>query len=58
MKNLFTVLFPVVFLCACTYSVTMTHSDRSQGSTDTVEEAQTSNPNIAPNVNVPLTPKP
>jgi len=38
-------------LNSCTYSISMQHSE---GSTDTVEEEQTANPNIAPNLTLPL----
>lgn len=38
-------------LTGCTYSISMFHSDRSNGSTDTQEEQQTAQPNISPNIN-------
>ena len=51
-KALMTILTSLI-LNSCTYSVTMMHTE---GSTDTLDEAQTSEPNISPNVNIPLTP--
>lgn len=43
----------LVLLTSCTYSVSMQHS---VGSTDTVDEKQDASPNVAPNVNIPITP--
>ena len=44
----------VISFTACTYSVAMTHSDRSQGSTDETTETDTASPNIQPNLNIPI----
>lgn len=40
-------------LTSCSYSITMMHSS---GSTDTLDEAQTTSPDVSPTVTVPLTP--
>lgn len=53
MKNLFILLLMSLSLTSCTYSVSMMHSE---GSTDTLDENQTADPNISPTVNVPVTP--
>ena len=42
-----------MMLTSCSYSVSMQHS---VGSTDTLDEAQTTSPNVSPTVTVPLTP--
>ena len=38
---------------SCTYSINMIHS---KGSTDTLDEQQTSNPNISPTITAPVIP--
>jgi hypothetical protein len=42
-----------ILLTACTNSVIMTHSDRSQGSTDETTDTQTAEPNISPSLTIP-----
>lgn len=42
-----------VMMSSCTQSITMMHSS---GSTDTLDEAQTTSPDVSPTVTVPLTP--
>ncbi len=44
-------LMHMLIMSACTYSITMIHSE---GSTDTLDEAQTASPTVSPNVNVPV----
>lgn len=44
-------IFPA-FTSSCNYTVSMSHT--SGGSTETMEDSASANPNIAPNLNIPL----
>lgn len=48
------ILSLMTFLASCTYNVTMSHT--SGGSTENIEDTASNTPNIAPTINVPVTP--
>lgn len=53
MKNLLIAFLTSLVLTSCTYAVSMQHSE---GSTDTLDENQTTDPTVTPTVNIPITP--
>lgn len=46
----------IILLKACTYNVSMAHTEGT--ATDTIEDTSTNTPNIVPTISVPITPKP
>jgi hypothetical protein len=50
----YSAMMVLISLSGCTYNVSMIHSDASNASTDTLEDQQTANPNIQPNLNIPV----
>lgn len=53
MKHLLVSFLMSMCLTSCSYSITMMHSE---GSTDTLDEAQTTSPDVSPTVTIPMTP--
>lgn len=51
MKKLLASVLFLMAVTSCTYSVTMMHSE---GSTDTLDENQTTDPTVTPTINVPI----
>jgi hypothetical protein len=45
--------FCLLFMTACTYNISMIHS---VGSTDTMDTEQTADPDISPNLTIPIKP--
>ena len=54
MKKLLFLLASALIFSACTISVVTSHNQN--GSTDTVDTDQEADPNISPNLNIPVSP--